>query len=150
MGKRRAEYLRQIARSLVLAQIKGETLGTLEDGQYLRRALGKLWNIAPGQVISKLAEGSAHVVRHKGKLKFESKAEWYNIPLVVQTRPAHWYNIKHNVRENCSRGKWGGTKRAETMGVHNTNNNNRHAQSTGTNHNIHARPTRTTGYEAGL
>jgi hypothetical protein len=88
-----------------LAQIKGETLGTLEDGQCLRRALGKLWNIPPGQVIGKLAEGSEHVVRHKGKLKLESRAEWYN---TVQNRPPHWYNIKHNVRENCSRDEWGG------------------------------------------
>jgi hypothetical protein len=58
-----------------LTQIKGGTLGTLEDGQCLRRALGKLWNIEPGQVISKLAEESAHVMRHKGKLKLESKDE---------------------------------------------------------------------------
>ena len=71
----------------------------------MRRALGKLWNIPPGQVIGKLAKGSEHVVRHKGKLKLESRAEWYN---TVQNRPPHWYNIKHNVRENCSRDEWGG------------------------------------------
>jgi hypothetical protein len=88
-----------------LGQIKGETLGTLEDGQCLRRALGKLWNIEPGQVIDKLEEGSAHIVRHKGKLKLESKDEWYD---TVQNRPAHWHNIKHNVQATCGRDEWGG------------------------------------------
>ena len=65
----------------------------MEDRQCLRRALGKLWNIELGQV------------RHKGKLKLESKDEWYDI---VQKRPAHWHNIKHNVRTKCSRGEGGG------------------------------------------
>lgn len=46
-------------------------MGTLEDGHCMRRAPGKLWGKEPGQVIRKLEEGSAHVVRHGGKLKLE-------------------------------------------------------------------------------
>ena len=55
-------------------------------------------------MIGKLAKGSAHVVRHKGKLKLESKDEWYD---TVQNRPAHWHNIKHNVQVTCGRDEWG-------------------------------------------
>jgi hypothetical protein len=54
-----------------MANIKGETKGTLEDGHCLRRALGKLWGIRPGQVVSKLCEGGEHITKHGGKLKIE-------------------------------------------------------------------------------
>ena len=44
-----------------LADIRGVTNGTLEDGHCLRRALGKLWGMQPGQVIRKIREGGEHL-----------------------------------------------------------------------------------------
>ena len=40
-----------------LETIQGAIKGTLEDGHCLRRALGKLWDMQPGQVIQKIREG---------------------------------------------------------------------------------------------
>ena len=94
---------RQLTR--FMAHIKGETKGTLEDGHCLRRALGKVWGIQPGQVVSELCEGGEHITKHGGKLKKECDNAWYEN---IQHRPDHWRNIIHNVRSNCNREEWGG------------------------------------------
>ena len=41
-------------------------VGTLEDGHCLRRALGKLWDMQPGQVIRKIKERGEHLRLHRG------------------------------------------------------------------------------------
>jgi hypothetical protein len=61
-----------------LADIRGVTNGTLKDGHCLRRALGKLWDMQPGQVIRKIRAGGEHFRLHRGKLRIESDDSWYN------------------------------------------------------------------------
>ena len=39
-------------------------------------AVGKLWGIQPGKVVSKLREGGEHITKHGGKLKIESDNAW--------------------------------------------------------------------------
>ena len=88
-----------------LADIRGVTNGTLEDGHCLRRALGKLWGMQPGQVIRKIREGGEHFRLHRGKLRIESDDSWYKS---ICDRPSEWDNIQHNKNSHCSREEWGG------------------------------------------
>ena len=88
-----------------LADIRGVINGTLEDGHCLRRALGKLWGMQPGQVIRKIREGGAHLRLHRGKLRIESDDKWYKS---ICDRPSEWDNIQHNKNSHCSREEWGG------------------------------------------
>ena len=88
-----------------MTNIKGETKGILEDVHCLRRSLGKLWDIQPGRVISKLCEGVNTLKKHGGKLKTESDNAWYGN---IQHRPDHWHNMVQNVQSHCIREEWGG------------------------------------------
>ena len=91
--------------STFIATLKATTIGVQVDGHCLRRALGKLWNMQPGEVIHKMREGARHLQQNSGKLYIESDGEWYNI---TKNRPAHWDNIQTNTKHPCSRGEWGG------------------------------------------
>ena len=88
-----------------LETIQGETKGTPEDGHCLRRALGKLWDMQPGQVIQKIREGGEHLRLHHGKLVIESDDDWYKD---ICNRPSEWDNIQHNKNSHCSEKEWGG------------------------------------------
>ena len=83
-----------------LADIRGVTNGTLEDGHCLRRALGKLWGMQPGQVIRKIREGGEHLRLHRGKPRIESDDKWYKS---ICDRPSEWDNIQLNKNSHCSR-----------------------------------------------
>ena len=75
-----------------------------KDGHCLRRALGKLWDMQPGQVIQKIREGGEHLRLHHGKLVIESDDNWYKD---ICNRPSEWDNIQHNKNSHCSEKEWG-------------------------------------------
>ena len=60
-----------------MATINGSTTGVTGDGHCLRRSLGKLWDMHPGEVIGKMREGARYIQQNAGKLKIESNEEWY-------------------------------------------------------------------------
>ena len=72
--------------STFIATLKATTIGVQGDGHCLRRALGKLWNMQPGEVIHKMREGARHLQHNSGKLYLESDEEWYN---TTANRPAN-------------------------------------------------------------
>ena len=76
-----------------LPDIREMTKGTLEDGHCLRRELGKLWDMQPGQVIRKVREEGEHLRLHQGKLRIECDDGWYES---ICGRPSEWDNIQHN------------------------------------------------------
>jgi hypothetical protein len=67
-----------------LADIREVTKGILEDGHCPRRALGKLWDKQPGQVIWKTREGDEHLRLHQDKLMIESVACQSHLPSAVR------------------------------------------------------------------
>ena len=83
------------------------TKGALENGHCLGRALGKLWDMQPGQVIRKMREVGEHLQLYRGKLRTENDDGWYKS---ICDRPSEWYNIQHSKKQHCNRGEWGGDK----------------------------------------
>ena len=88
-----------------LATINGRTIWVRGDGHCLRRALGKLWEMQPGEVIQKTREGIRYLQLNAGKLRIESNGDWYKIMI---NRPEQWDNIQSNTNHMCSREDWGG------------------------------------------
>ena len=88
-----------------MATINGSTAGVRGDGHCLRRSLGKLWDMHPGEVIGKMREGARYIQQNAGKLKIESNEEWYEC---VINRPSQWDSIQTNTSHACSREDWGG------------------------------------------
>jgi hypothetical protein len=88
-----------------IATINGSTIGVRGDRHCLRRSLGKLWDMHPGEVIRKMREGARHLQQNDGKLKIESSEEWYECTI---NRPRQWCDIQSNTNHVCSREDWGG------------------------------------------
>ena len=98
-------YASNTITSTFIATIKGSTTGTRGDGHCLRRSLGKLWGMHPGEVISKMREGARYLQQNEGKLRIESNDEWYER---VINRPKEWDDIQTYTNQECSREDWGG------------------------------------------
>jgi hypothetical protein len=94
-----------IVRAFVKRTLHGEMLYTHPDGHCLRRSIGKIYGIHPGEVIQHMREKCSDMINNAQFLSMESDEEWYKM---VRDRPEQWNNIKNNVEAHCLNNEWGG------------------------------------------
>ena len=87
-------------------ELKGRIVTTHPDGPCVRRAIGKIWNLHPGQVIKYMGEKCKKLMEQNIMTEWENEVEWYQ---TMANRPKEWEEIKNNVPQQCKRNEWGGS-----------------------------------------
>ena len=83
--------------------VKGEIVAALGDGHCLRRSLGKITNISPGEVVRKMQQKSREMRENNEKMRIESDSSWYEKAANPETI---WLKLETNVK--CSTPIYGG------------------------------------------
>ena len=100
------ENVQQHIRNFIHCDIKGKIIWVLGDGHCLRRAIGKVYRISPGEVIEQIRRKCTRMLASKQKMYIESDTEWYK---TCVNRPAKWDKIQESVKQTqISREEWGG------------------------------------------
>ena len=88
------------------SDLRGRIVTTHPDGHCVRRAIGKIWNLHPGQVIQYLATKCQKMLDQEITTQWERNVEWYE---KTANRPNEWRELKNNVPKTCKRDEWGGS-----------------------------------------
>ena len=75
-------------------ELKGRIVTTHPDGHCVRRAIGKIWNLHPGQVIEYMGEKCKKLMEQNIMTEWENEVEWYQ---TMANRPKEGEEIKNNV-----------------------------------------------------
>ena len=95
--------------------LRGRIVTTHPDGHCVRRAIGKIWNLHPGQVIQYLAKKCQKMLDQELTTQWESNVEWYE---KTANRLSEWGEIKNNVPKQSKRDELGWIIRNKYLGDH--------------------------------
>ena len=93
-----------------ISSIYGRIVYTHPDGHCLRRAMAKIWNLQPGQLVRYLRNKCTKMIKAETYLKCQSDAAWY---ATVENRPAQWDELVNNEKKPCTREQWATNDEAE-------------------------------------
>ena len=102
----RVEEVPEYVTRFIEKDLRGRIVTTHPDGHCVRRAIGKIWNLHPGQVIQYLAKKCQKMLDQELTTQWERNVEWYK---KTANRPSEWGEIKNNVPKQCKRDEWGGS-----------------------------------------
>ena len=102
----RVEEVPEYVTRFIEKDLRGRIVTTHPDGHCVRRAIGKIWNLHPGQVIQYLATKCQKMLDQELTTQWERNVEWYE---KTANRPREWGELKNNVPKQCKRDEWGGS-----------------------------------------
>ena len=83
----RVEEVPEYVTRFIEKDLRGRIVTTHRDGHCVRRAIGKIWNLHPGQVIQYLAKKCQKMLDQELTTQWESNVEWYE---KTANRPSEW------------------------------------------------------------